>query len=673
MKTICKVLIIFCFLFMLIMTSFWLYSYVCISKLDKTLISGKNLLSNFDEKLSFYDANNSVICSTSSSGQTIAKLSEIPNYVKQAFLAIEDKTFYSHNGINIKRVIKSLFDNITSGYAKSGASTISQQLIKNLHLSSAKTLKRKIQEAYLTIKLEKNYSKDDILETYLNVIYFGSNAYGIENAANKYFNCHAKELTVVQAATLAGIIKSPNLYSPITSAQNCFNRRNIVLGEMQKDGYITKEEYVFLSSQPLELNLQQNILDNTPYFIESIKEAEIILGMSEKDIAESNYKIYTYLDKKTQKDAIIDLKETTKALTNAQSFCSIILDNKTCGIKAYVSNLCDIKARQPGSLMKPILCYAPAFEEGILSPLTPIDDSPIKFENWNPTNADGTYDGYISVRKALAYSKNIPAIKTLTYVGIDKAKSYAKSLDINFTEKDNHLALSLGAMQNGITPLSMAACYSAFANDGQFETFHFIRKIEDYAGRIIYSCEHSKTKVFSEETTYMINDILKDCAKTGTAKTLSSLNFFVAAKTGTVGNNDGNTDAWCVSYNKKLTILSWIANTTGKTENNLNNAQNGGTITANMCKSLWQKNSNFNKWFIAPPGIITQNIDKLDYENKHLLNLANKFTPTEYVLQDIFNKKFIPTTFSTNFVEIENQNLLLEQNAFYFKEEKSPE
>ncbi len=644
-------LIILCLVFAVIFAIFWIYAYICIAKLDKNIISEKNLLNSFDERLVFYDNEGTNLGSTFSNGKTIAKLNELPNYVKNAFISIEDKTFYSHSGINIKRIMKSFFDNLTSGYAKSGASTISQQLVKNLHLSSEKTLKRKIQEAYLTKKLEQKFCKDEILETYLNVIYFGNNAYGIENAANKYFNCSAKELTLHEAATLAGIIKSPNQYSPITNPNSCIKRRNTVLREMKNDGYITQEEFTKATNQELNIKLQQSILDNTPYFVETIKEAEKILNMSEKDIAESNYRIYTYLDSKTQKNAINSLKESTQSLTSFQSFCSVVLDNKTSGVISFVSNVSFMPTRQPGSLMKPILCYAPAFEEGILSPLTPIDDSPIKYENWSPQNANNTYEGYVSTRYALYDSKNIPAIKTLTYVGIDKAKSYVSKQNISWGQSDNHLALALGAMEKGVTPLEMATCYKTFANNGEYEKCHFIRKIEDYAGRTIYSVEHKKTCVFSEETAYLINDILHDCSQKGTAKELKDLKISVCAKTGTVGNNGGNTDAWCTGYNKELTILSWAGNTTGKIENNLNNAQNGGTITAKMNKGLWQQNAHRKGFFTPPQGIIKQRIDSLDYENKHILNLANESTPIEYVIEDIFNIKYAPTTFSSNFLE----------------------
>lgn len=649
MKIIFKILIGFLLFFIFLFAGFAIYAHICISKLDKSLIQGSNLLKNFQNQLMFFDNDEKSLESTSYEGKTVAKLEELPNYLKYAFISIEDKKFYEHNGINLKRILKSIFDNITSGYAKSGASTISQQLIKNIHLSSQKTLERKIQEAYLTKKLEKNYSKDEILETYLNVIYFGNNTYGIENASKKYFDTNAKDLSLNEAATLAGIIKSPSLYSPIENPQNCLERRNLVLSEMQKDGYISYDELLFESQKDLGLKLQQSVLNNTPYFKNCLKEAEDILNLNEAEIATSNYKIYTYLDSQSQQNIINNLKSTTNQLSSFNDFCVITLDNQTCGVSVYISNTTKSILRQPGSLIKPILCYAPAFEEGILSPLTPINDEKIEYNNWQPKNVDGTYEGYISCREALYKSKNIPAIKTLSYVGIQKAKQYAQKMGIIFDESDNHLALALGAMRYGTDIKTLASCYACFANNGKYEKAHFIKKITDKNGNIVYELKHTKTQVFSEETCFLINDILKDCAEFGTAKKLKSLNLTLSAKTGTVGDDNGNSDSWCISYNQKMTICSWVGNLTNKKENNLNNRQNGGTIAATVSIKAWENYKTLNNWFNAPSNIEKVNIDKIDYDEKHILNLASINTPQEFILTDYFNKKFIPKTFANNF------------------------
>lgn len=673
-KIIIKILIGFLLFLIFLFAGFAIYAHICISKLDKTLIQGSDLLKNFQNQLMFFDSEEKALESTSKEGKTVIKLEELPNYLKYAFISIEDKNFYKHNGINLKRIIKSFYDNITSGYAKSGASTISQQLIKNLHLSSKKTLERKIQEAYLTKKLEKNYSKDEILETYLNVIYFGNNTYGIENASKKYFDKNAKDLSLCEAATLAGIIKSPSLYSPIENPKNCLERRNLVLSEMQKDGYISYDEYLFESQKDLGLILQQSVLNNTPYFKNCLKEAEEILNLSETEIATSNYKIYTYLDSLSQQNIINNLKYTANQLPSYHDFCVLAIDNQTSGVSVYISNTTKTIVRQPGSLIKPILCYAPAFEEGILSPLTPINDEKIEYNNWHPKNVDGTYEGFISCREALYKSKNIPAIKTLSYVGIQKAKQYAQKMGINFDETDNHLALALGAMRYGIDIKTLACCYSCFANSGKYENAHFIKKITDQSGNTIYELNHIKTEVFSEETSFLINDILKDCAEFGTAKKLNDLNLPLSAKTGTVGDDSGNSDSWCISYNQKMTICSWVGNLTNKKENNLNNSQNGGTIAANFSIKAWEKYKTLKNWFNAPLNIEKANIDKIDYNEKHILNLATINTPKEFVLTDYFNKKYIPKTFANNFDNIVAPILTVkkeENNLIFLFEQKS--
>ena len=662
MKKIFKILLILLTMFTLSSAGFGVYSYICISELDKKIISGQNLLDNFSENLTFYDSEEKVLDSTFSNGKIVAKLNDMPDYVKNAFISIEDKNFYKHNGLNTKRIIKAFITNIFNGYAKEGASTISQQLVKNIHLSNSKTLKRKIQEAYLTKKLEKQYSKDEILEAYLNVIYFGNNCVGIENASKKYFDCEAKNLTLSQSATLAGIIKSPTYYSPTDNPKNCLERRNLVLSEMEKDGFITKQQYLDAKNSELNLKLQQNIIDNNIYFKNCLIEAENILNISEKDLALSGYKIYTCLQNSAQNNLINACKSSLNILNNNQSSIITILDNKTCGVIAMISPKDTTILRQPGSLIKPLLCYAPAFEEGILSPLTPIDDNEMNFENWTPKNADNNFDGYLSVRQALYKSKNIPAIKTLSYVGIEKAKSYLNKINFPFDDLDNHLALALGSMKHGVSPINMTAYYSMFANGGEYKNCHFINKIVDNFGKTIYEYKNSKTRVFSEETSYLINDILRDCSKIGTAKKLNDLPFDVSAKTGTVGQENGNTDAWCVSYNKNNTICVWAGNISGKTENNLNANQNGGTICANLNKIAWQVLDEKNmSWFDKPQNIVETNIDLIDYNEKHLLNLATENTPKDYIICDIFNKKFIPTQFSHNFDEISAPNLTFDK------------
>lgn len=664
MKKITKILFSILIISAFLISGVCIYAYCCIGELDTKLIQNKTLLNNFNSKVNFYDTNDIPLVQTSVSGKTSTTLDELPDYVKNAFIAIEDKEFYNHKGLNFKRIIKATLNNLASGYPKEGGSTISQQLVKNVHLNSEKTIKRKIQEAFLTSQIERQYSKDEILETYLNAIYFGNNAIGIENASYAYFNCPAKDLTLEQSATLAGIIKSPSYYSPITNPKNCLKRRNLVLDEMLKENFITPEEHKKATGSGLNLSLGLNAINSTCFYQETIKEAQKILDLSEKDVALSNYKIFTYLDSDMQNNIIKDFQNnfTTKNIDSTL----VVLDNKTSGVVSLVSSATNLRKRQPGSLIKPVLCYAPSFEEGILSSLSPINDSPISFGNWTPTNVDGKFSGYISTREALSKSKNIPAVKVLDYVGIEKAKDYAERMGIQFDASDNHLALSLGAMKYGVTPVQMAATYSTFANGGRYDDCRFIKKIEDFNGNVIYQHNQNLNKVVSEDTAYLVSDILKDTITKGTAKKLKTLPFALSAKTGTVGleTGSGNTDAWCASYNKNYTICAWIGNTTGNSKNNLTKTQNGGTISTNLSKIAWQSvKANEQEWIKKPVTIKEMKVDLIDLNKKHKLTLASENTPERFYTKDIFSSKFLPKEKSLNFVAVEKPKLSIKEEA----------
>ena len=668
MKKIAKVSIILLTVFLALLLGAVIYCFIVIKELDTSLLSNRNLLSNFDSQLTFYDIDDNKLDFTTSSGKSFVKLDDLPKHVYQAFIAIEDKDFFSHHGLNYKRILKAVFNNIKSGYAKEGASTISQQLIKNIYLSSDKTIKRKIQEAYLTLELEKQYDKEEILETYLNVIYFGNGAIGIENAAKIFFDCSASELSLEQSATLAGMIKSPSYYSPISNKENCLKRRNLVLSQMKEQNFITEEEYEKAINSPLDLSVQNVLISASAYYQEALKQAQSILNLSEKDVALSNYKLYTYLDKDLQTNLSENFQSQIASLRSNKKIDGTlcVLDNSTASIIALVTttNNANLK-RQPASLIKPILCFAPAFEKGILSPASPIDDSNIKFGTWQPENVNGKTDGYITARKALSQSKNIPAVKTLDYVGIDNAKQIATKFGITFDAEDNHLALALGAMKHGISPLEMASSYATFANSGKYSPYSLIRKIEDANGKIIFENEANFEQAISKETAFLISDVLADTITEGTAKKLQAIPLQLSAKTGTVGamQNNQNTDAWCVSYNKNYTVCAWVGNITGDSENNLSNNQNGGTIGANFNKLAWNNlTKRENSWFEQPDSVIKTKIDLKDWQEKHILNLANDNTPERYVMSDYFNEKFLPQKTSENFVSVTAPNLTAQKN-----------
>ena len=654
-------LILFCimaFVFLAIFT----YVAIIISQAGGTVNLDIAKLNSYNSQVKIYDCNNNELVTTSTNGNKTISLSELPDYVPQAFISIEDKQFYKHNGLNIGRIFKAGLKNLISGYAKEGASTITQQLIKNTHLSNEKTLSRKIQEAYLAIQLEKKYDKDDILETYLNVIYFGNGAYGIESAAQNYFGHSAKELTLDESAILAGLIKSPKTYSPILNPDNCIKRRNLVLKNMLDDEIINKADYESAVSKTLSLT--PNISANDNFNKIALEQAMDILNLSEKDISTMGFKIYTFINKEIQNE----ITQKIQTFDNVDNGLMVV-DNKTNGVVAYIGN-CDIN-RQVGSTIKPILCYTPAFETGALSPITPIKDETININGYSPKNANNKYLGWVSTRTALAKSLNIPAIKTLEYNNIDKSIKVAKKFGLHFDKEDRHLAIALGATKSGESLATMTNAYSVFARNGSFGNLNFIRKIELNGNNVVYKNDSKFNQIIGKDTAFLVNNILKDCITDGTAKRLSPLNIPFAAKTGTVGTetDSTNTDAWCISYNPKYTVGVWYGNTTGNAENNLLSNQNGGTIATDANKAAWnvlKKHYNVSQDFDIPDTVSQYSVDALSLNNQKI-ELASPDTPEKYIIKEWFSNRFAPKKISCNFDKITQPvlNMTVQDNLIF--------
>lgn len=606
-----------------------------------------------EEKLSspslcveIYDAENRPLKQENSFNNAYAKLSSLPQNVKDAFISIEDKNFYSHHGLNYKRMIKAGINNILSRSLKEGASTISQQLIKNTHLNSQKTFERKLKEIVLTKKLERSHSKDQILECYLNVIYYGNNCYGIENAANYYFSKPASQLNLEEGALLAGMIKSPNKYSPILKPQNALERRNLVLSEMQKNGYISQEECLKAKQTPIKLQLlSENENPLNSYSQAALDEACEILKVPAKTIALNGYKIHTYLD--TEKQALL-CDSLQKENFNGADHAAIVLDCHKNAITAYQANsaykVLSAK-RQPGSIIKPLLVYAPAINEDIISPSTQILDEQLALGEYNPKNVDGKFHGYVSATEALSKSINIPAIKVLSYVGIDKAKSYAQSMGIEFDEQDNSYALALGGMRYGVNLKNIADGYATFANGGAFASAKFVEYITDANGKIIYHHKPSSQRVLREDCAFLTTQMLQEAAKTGTAKVLKELNMPIAAKTGTVGKGKENLDAWCVAYTSDEVCVAWVGNL-----DNTPITVAGGNQPARCVKNYFAHAQPFA--FTQPESIVEREIDLISLENSHKLELASPQTPKRFKQACTFSIFNLPKDVSQNFITI---------------------
>lgn len=568
------------------------------------------------------------------------KLTDLNQHTIDAFISTEDKNFYNHSGINWGRVVKAAFVNIKEKSFSEGASTISQQLIKNTHLSSEKTLGRKFNEILLTQKLEKTFDKNQILEAYLNVIYFGSNTFGINEASHRYFNKSASKLSIAESALLAGVIKSPKLYSPILEPEASVKRRNLVLSEMLKDKKITKEQYNTAKETPLTLDINKNSYLANSYEAFATSEACKILNKTERDLVREQYKIYTYMEEPVQEAIKKSLSD--KNLPDCDNL-AMVTNNETGGIVGYFGaskyNLSEIK-RNPASLIKPVLVYAPAIEEGKITPATPILDEAIQFGDYSPSNYNGKFSGWTDTKTALAKSLNIPAVKILSFVGTLKAKRFAERLGLSFDDADTGLSMALGGLTQGLGHTQIVNSYLPFARQGNFVKIGAVKKIVNKYGRTVYQKDEHGNIVFGDDTAYLISDMLKETVKTGTAKGLGGIKYDIAAKTGTSGGpNKTNTDISAISYSTKNTVYVWFGNT-GDADDNLNSTQTGSGAPIKVMKNIYTHLPE-GEAFPIPNSVTQQKISTLDLDD-HILKLAGDDIPDRYKISAYFSKRHIP-------------------------------
>lgn len=607
-------------------------------------------LINLNRTVNFYDVHGNLI-SEKTDGKSVVEISKVNDYTKNAFIAIEDKRFYSHSGIDLKSIFRALKNNILSGSYKEGASTITQQLIKNTHLTSEKTIKRKFAELKLAKDLEKVYDKEQILEMYLNTIYFGDNCFGIENASNYYFGKKVYELNIGESAGLAGMIKAPNIYSPSVNIEKFNERKNLVLNEMYTQGYINKFEYEKAKNE--YLSAKTKVENNNVYDYIYIANKEY----NEKNsIYPYNYNknVFTYFTPSLQK--IID--ETISSYENNYEK-TIVITNKNGDILAYLST-CGEMNRQMGSIAKPLLVYAPAIQENLVSEMTPILDEKTDFNGYSPSNYNDIYHGYLSVKDSLAKSSNVCAVKLLNYLTLNKAKEYANKLKINLTDNDNSLVLALGATERGATLTQLVAGYNVFANDGVYTPSSCIKSYNNKN-----ELNRSKIKVIDTDTAFIMCDMLKNVVKDGTAKKLSYLDFDVYAKTGTVGDKNGNTDAYCISYTNDYVVGVWVGILD---KNKADNSLTGGGLPTMMARDVY--NAIYKDTTPAPVGkcddVLELKIDKISYEQNHELILSDDNAPERLKMLGLFRKQCAPKIKSDRFTTplINKPKSLVVQNEY---------
>lgn len=649
-KIISSILLIIIVFSLLTGISYYLY-------VTKEISLSEENLGYKDSTVNIYSLNNELI-SKSEYTDSYVNYELIPKNLSEAFVAIEDKRFYKHKGIDIIRIFGAMLNNIKSKNLSEGASTITQQLIKNTHLTAEKSLKRKTQEISLALELEKKYSKQEILEMYLNVIYFGNGIYGVQNASERFFNKDCISLSLSECAMLAGIVKNPSKYSPVINYENSIQRRNLVLNYMEEQDMINSEqlnkaiaEYIHITYKPLSNS------EIRPYVKNSIRQAADILGIEYNDILKNNYSIYTYMDYNTQQIIADKIYSQEYYKPNSQGIMpdgmALLCDNETSGILGYCSTspylVYDI-VRQPGSAIKPLSVYVPALEHNIISPATPILDELTTFDDYTPKNYGDKYYGWVSAREALAKSLNVPAVKILSYVGNDRALDYLNKLGFDTVNEDSSLALALGGTKNGTTLIEMAAAYKTLANNGYYKDLSFIREIKDSNGTIIYKHDDKSIKVINDDNAYLITDMLKSVVSNGTASKLNTLGYEIAAKTGTVSSSDSNynSDAWSISYTNKNTLAVWLGNISNKKESLLDKSITGGAYPTMMARDIY--NDFYNDYkpegFVRPDTIVTIELDKISLEKDHSLMLAGDLTPEEYRFEEIFSINNVPKEFT---------------------------
>ncbi len=479
-------------------------------------------------------------------------VSQLNTDTVNAFIASEDRNFYNHNGLNYKRMLKALYKNLTSRSFKEGASTISQQLIKNTHLNNDKTITRKLKEIKLSRQLERRYSKDEILEMYLNTIYFGHNCYGLESAAQFYFQTPAENLTLEQSATIVGLLTSPNNFSPFKNPEKCLKRRNIVLKNMYDCGYIDEKTYDGAIKLPLSATENKSKINHSSYLNAVFCELEEI-GLDPYG-SYNGLNVHTYLDR--------DIQNAADSL-NFEYDGAVIVRNNNGGIAAYRTT-CPNAKRQIGSTAKPLFVYAPAINENKLHLFTKINDEPVNYNGYSPENFDKKYRGFVSVEEAITQSLNVPAVKTLNALTVNEALKYANKMGIELSPEDKNLSLALGGTSGGMTIKELCDCYSVFNSGGNFSKSKFIKTVTDENGVLLYENKQPQNEVFSRGTCSLINDVLCKATQNGTAKKLKNFSFDVACKTGTCGNKDGNTDAYSMLYTSEHCIGIWAGDKDNK-------------------------------------------------------------------------------------------------------------
>lgn len=585
--------------------------------------------------------------------RTWVSISELQPSTVYAFISAEDARFFEHEGVDVIRIAGAIVADIKAGSYVQGASTISQQLIKLSHLTSEKTISRKAEEAALAYEMERQYSKEDILEMYLNYVYFGGGYYGIEAAAKGYFGVHASDLTLDQSAMLAGILKSPSGYAPHINYAASINRRNNILRLMRDYGYITDDEKKQASARRPTILHDKNE-EYSGYYTDAVtKSAAALMGITVDELIRGGYSIYSAMDSDIQHYCEEMFKNGELFPAEDSEAAIVVLEPSTgmvvamVGGRSYTGGISFNRAtdirRQPGSVIKPVIAYAPAFEYLNYTAADMILDEETTFADYTPSNYGNKYYGWVTVREAVTKSLNVPAVKTLSAVGVYRAKDFAKRCGIEFDDKDDSLALALGGFTYGVSPLQIAGAYSCFASGGIYNTPTLIKKITDRNGLTVYEYRQDSRRVMSEANAYILTSMLKSVVTEGTGHRLNTLDIPIASKTGTVGLANGNRDAWMAGYTPEYTAVVWQGYDSDRL-GLLPSSATGGTYPALMLYELFNhiypdgRSGDFEK----PESVKQYSIDAKTLKKQHKAVLANAMTPQSSRITEYFTEETAP-------------------------------
>ncbi|MFW3496143.1 transglycosylase domain-containing protein [Aerococcus viridans] len=530
----------------------------------------------------FYDQDGEYAGEISNDAGTYVELADISTNIQDAVISTEDKRFYDHQGFDPIGIARAAFGYLTSGQIVGGGSTITQQLVKNAFLDNDQSLMRKLKELFLAFEIEKNYTKDEILEMYLNNAYFGNGAYGVEDASLKYFGVSASAVTVDNAAVIAGALKGPTIYNPVDDYDATVERRNTILQLMADNKFITQEEAnAAINTELVQMN-NDTSSDNYayPYYFDAvINEAIDKYGLSEEDIMNGNYRIYTNLNQTYQTELEASYENTSLFPTSpagelAQS-ASVVMDPATGGVMASVGGTGDYSfrgfnratqiSRSPASTIKPLLVYALALEKGYTAQsVIPDEVQSYGTDNYTPENWNFESVGEILLWDAVAKSKNTSAVWLMNELGVNAAVSKLDDFGIPYTEADKNLGLALGAFSDGgVSPLQMASAYSAFANGGVRSEGQYITRIEDQQGNIVVEEQGPvQNQAVSEEVADEMTSILMSVYdEGGTGSTMEPEGYEIAGKTGSAESENfssGNKDEWDIAYTPDVVIATWF-------------------------------------------------------------------------------------------------------------------